>query len=416
MSDEDIEAEVLRLQDEEDLEEDKEENENSERTEVIIEDEEPKIKPPPSRKEKMIEHTVPDIDDKEINTSKIYNINSFLTYLQSNKLRPQKLYAEDGFYRLIECLCEKSGEKIIIYILSKYSIKVSNKHPFFGVKKMDESNFQILQSQSEHYSGIEIDEDNKTLVQPEFKSKSIEQYKPIEVNLSNRKLYKHIKKSKNQLERFKNCTSTTKYKMAIVTNIYVSIINRHNEVITYIPEDENYDNIEREVVCVVVDLETLIKKINILDNEIIQFYSSFFTILNKAHTAQLNDLKSTFNKLKNIPDIIASCYVGNQNLLLILDSSYTTIKTTEARKDKLLKKNKDYRKKLGQEVQNAFSRNDNELQLDKMCVIKEEALGLYRKIKDEYTTKLLNFDTAIFESISAMQEMYTNFLELNLKK
>ena len=198
---------------------------------------------------------------------------------KSNKIL--RYYSEEGYYKFIEVVSNTDGEKIFIYIPSKYPVKIDPDIPYTEINIIssdDDIDIKPTSKELESYTEIKIDglESPPNLFLDTEEADNLVQYKTINLNTID-SVKEYIKDANSQLERFKLCTTGVKYKFGILTSSVLSIINRHNEVNHFYIKSP-LKNVYKEL-CIVIDLENYYNKIDSSSPEIRKIYISFFSIL-----------------------------------------------------------------------------------------------------------------------------------------
>jgi hypothetical protein len=363
---------------------------------------------------------------REEENLKKYTIEKLIEFISKDN-KPIQLYSEDGLYKFIEIMSEDIGEKILIYIPSKYPILNSVKYPSLQLTSIsEEETFKHPSSkQLREYSEIKLD--NETIEEQLLDKDEADRlvgYQDIDID-DKEKIKMFIQISHSQLERFSLCTKRIKYKFGIVSKQVLSIINRHNDINHFLITDElkfKSENVskmnenDREL-CVIVDLESYYNKISSFSSDIRKIYVNLYTILNKVHSKELSELNNKLSLFNPLVSEAINKYKKHQDYLAILNK--TTNKISLINK-KIKEVDENIPKVKYNDTSNEASKS---FQLEKLTkegenlrVIRSKSIKLYTDIKNTYNNGMLNFDSALMNSLLSLDDLINNFTFLGLLK
>src|SRR3989344_5662771 len=182
-------------------------------------------------------------------------------------------------------------------------------------------------SENNNYKEIQLD-DNGNDVESQVDNEEADRltnYDSIDLDKEHtNNLNKNLERINSILERIKLCTEKIKYKLGILSNNILSVINRHNDVNHFLIKKPLIDVNKQEFI-IVIDLENYYKKIDNINSDIRKIYVNLFQILNKVHNKEIsnlyNILLNTGNQVKTLPQE----YIKQQELLKLLNTTSSKI-------------------------------------------------------------------------------------------
>ena len=315
-------------------------------------------------------------------------------------LFPKKKYVIDNSCVYIEVLCVSNSEIILVYIPSKYDIKVEKGDDVYDIKYLDISvegsipndyaiepdNFDLEQVYEQIDINENIDLDNKNI-----ETKLKENYKhPISLKDMNKNQITELKNSFRQLERFKFCIKGLKYKLAICYKNYICCIRRDDTFEGFAIKD--YLSNEYKKLNVIIDLETLYSSKEPIDNDILTLKDGIYKILNKN---QIKHSKILQKMLEQIIDsekqIIEKIYFIKQN-----NNSSVDIKG------------------LHNDVENIHIIGNLEKELENIANVKKEIMNNIFDITNKLQTLSLQTDSVFFDNSVMLDTILKNFSSLDI--
>ncbi len=336
--------------------------------------------------------------------SPAFSLEKFLTIVNQKDFSILGLYSEDGKYRFVELLSNESGEKFLVYILSKYPIPVNPNYPSIEVV------YYELDDATESGDGLPVDYDEielKGATPPGTTEAAGEaRYKPIDIEKeSTGRLNKSIQLHRSILDRVKSCTSKVKYKLAVITGSFVCFINRHNEVECFTIKGTGLrsDPLKQETL-IMIDIESFYEKINALSEDVHSFYKKLYLILNKAHLQQIGTLREKTNEFGKVADKAIVLYDAIQSHVKTMNKLSSHLKVINTKYSEMSRQRDDVQKgytpssrghsSLGE--RKVFRLSEIEGKLGKLRGLRSEVIGLYQDVKNKYNRSLLDYDNLLF--------------------
>jgi len=188
----------------------------------------------------------------------IFELSNLLSFLQKAKISVNGIFTYDNRTVFLLLMYLNTGVEFLLYIPSKFNIKSDN-----SIKNYPQVNLTIE----------EEDEENN------FHTASYEQ----EIR----------KRTENMMNRFIKVVKDGIYKMAIVQKTYMTVINRHDSVESYIFTNPFVST----GVYFVIELETFYKMASSLDRDILNFEQLFTNKILSGVDVEINRITPVLNKV-----------------------------------------------------------------------------------------------------------------------
>jgi hypothetical protein len=188
----------------------------------------------------------------------VFELSNLLSFLQKTKISVNGIFTYDNRTVFLLLMYLNTGVEFLLYIPSKFNIKSDN-----SIKNYPQVNLTIE----------EEDEENN------FHTASYEQ----EIR----------KRTENMMNRFVKVVKDGIYKMAIVQKTYMTVINRHDAVESYIFTNPFVST----GVYFVIELETFYKMASSLDRDILNFEQLFTNKILSGVDVEINRVTPILNKV-----------------------------------------------------------------------------------------------------------------------
>jgi len=188
----------------------------------------------------------------------VFELSNLLSFLQKTKISVNGIFTYDNRTVFLLLMYLNTGVEFLLYIPSKFNIKSDN-----SIKNYPQVNLTIE----------EEDEENN------FHTASYEQ----EIR----------KRTENMMNRFVKVVKDGIYKMAIVQKTYMTVINRHDAVESYIFTNPFVST----GVYFVIELETFYKMASSLDRDILNFEQLFTNKILSGVDVEINRITPILNKV-----------------------------------------------------------------------------------------------------------------------
>ena len=334
--------------------------------------------------------------------------------LLSYGLEIKKIFTIDDYAVYIEVFINTDADTFMIYIPSRYEIKVKDGYKIKYVNVDDDGELIKKEKENleEYYEEIEFD------LSPRRKNEDLEDTLKDNYNrnISLLNLVKedgnNIKEIYYHLTRLKLCVQSINYKLCIIYKNYLCCIRKDNSIDCFIISNYSKNNIKR--ILVLVDLEIVYSKIANLKNDIKTVKKNIFKILDQnqsKHTNLLNKLLdqkelfatysiSVYNKKKEIND----CLYGLENLLLKINENEEQIleKLTYI-KDRYSSKD------LNIDIERTQQESKYQYKLENMNSVRQEIIKDIIRIRSEQENLMLISDKIFFNN-----SIMINTININL--
>ena len=195
---------------------------------------------------------------EEEEEEEVFELSNLLSFLQKTKISVNGIFTYDNRTVFLLLMYLNTGVEFLLYIPSKFNIKSDN-----SIKNYPQVNLTIE----------EEDEENN------FHTVSYEQ----EIR----------KRTENMMNRFVKVVKDGIYKMAIVQKTYMTVINRHDAVESYIFTNPFVST----GVYFVIELETFYKMASSLDRDILNFEQLFTNKILSGVDVEINRVTPILNKV-----------------------------------------------------------------------------------------------------------------------
>lgn len=202
------------------------------------------------------------------------DFNKFNDLLKTSDYTAVEYFSYNKYCNFVKVIHMTSGKVFFLNISRTYKMSINeDSMNHYRITKEELQNKEFNSKQLiEYYPNIQL-ETKETDVFDNMSDKLKVNYKQP-INIFTETAFDHIE----QLKRLKYCFKTLEYKCMLQTDQYLVILNQENRIDVY--KIENYPRTEIRTFYVVVSLEQLYSKINLIHNLIGQIETEFYTILN----------------------------------------------------------------------------------------------------------------------------------------
>jgi len=339
------------------------------------------------------------------------SLQKFQTFLSKNNIIVRHAVCEKENLIFLIVFCENLQEFMIVTI--NPALKITKKDIDIPVDIITADPYSPIDEQDNllniNYSMKEIDDNLKDDSQIIKDGLSIANYKEIVMSKASTDNLIYTQYC-NQINKFKECVKNLKYKFGILTQDYITFIDRSNTTKNFVIKNkEHMIPIENTVFCICVDLENLFENINTLVEDSIKLFSSFYGILHDAHTKQTIALDSQVKLITDVPkqleakknDLIKIQGILNQHLQTLFrlykeENKLQSLKEFEERKKVVEQKDINVRD---------FQIKKISIEIDKVKEQKNKTQLLVSQIRKLYHQQLLSFDYNVFKGLQLFCSM-----------
>ena len=352
----------------------------------------------------------------------VLSFNKLNKFLKSKGFICKNYYVIDSACIYIEIFNINTADSIMLYIPSKYEIKIDNElNNVYNVKfiDIDENDTNMLENFKKNEEDVDkyYDEVNVNF-SPENKNEDLESKlndnynRPI--NLKKKSLQK-FKDIIRQLNRLKLCVQNINYKLCIINENYICFIKKDNTLDCIQVKEYNSEHIR---MMVSIDLEALYSKIGSLNQDISLLQNSVYKILNNSQIKHTNMLNSMIDKVNNISkqnnDITLKKDQIN-NSISELEILLNKIQSSESLLyEKIININEKYEsdsttKGLHTDIERIHMINKIETELKEIQTVKQEIFKNLINYKIQQQNIMLHIDQILFDNSIMINKLINNF-------
>jgi outer membrane murein-binding lipoprotein Lpp len=352
------------------------------------------------------------------------SLNKFENLIGEKGILIRKIFTISKEAVYIEVFNINEAESFIVYIPSKYTMKVSKRSNTYKIKYLEITegeDFIIKEKEKEEvsndYDEIELDpEKNHENLEKSLK----ENYdKPVSLNNVNTEDKDNIKDIFYQLSRLRLCVQNLNYKLSIIYKNYLCAIKKDNTIECY--SIKNYQETDQRKIYVSLDLETLYSKIDTLHNDIKSIKNGIYKVLEQNQLKNAKILNNILEKKDTITLYSNSIYTKKNELNSYLNQLENMLKKINENEFEILEKIKliddKYKDSRLDGLQNDIDRTREismyEKKLDHINNVKQELIKEIIILKIKQENMILLIDKILFDNSVMMNTIINNFTVLS---
>lgn len=356
--------------------------------------------------------------------------------LSLNKL--EKLLSTKGFiikkYFIIHGLCVYieilsiiNADFFMLYIPSKYEIKVENNENTYNVEYIElNENGNIPEDYAGETDNFDLEKNYDEIDIDFSKNEKNDLAEHLEENYNHPVCLKDMNKDdkKNlqdvfrQLRRFKFCVQSIKYKLAIIFKNYLCCIRRDDSLECF--SIKNYSTKENKRLMISMDLETFYTKLDTIAIDIKTVKNGIYKVLDKNQIKHSRNLTHMFEQNNNIISYSNTIYIKKEKYVeYILKLENMLEKLTISQKkviEKLMILNEKYSVPsligLHNDIERTHMTSKYESELDHINNVKEEILHTIITIKTKQENLMLKVDKILFDNSVMLDAIVQNMTSL----
>ncbi len=222
--------------------------------------------------------------------------------------------------------------------------------------------------------------------------------------------HEQLRSIKNQLYRLKFSIQGLPYKLAIVHDNCLGILNPNDEVFTYTIKNQIKNC---RSLYVVVNLDTIYDHIKTMDLETEQIINGIHEMLTKNQQSHVNSLRTLIQEKETILKQTAK-EVGDRNSLLQLQQDYQHSMTKLNRKIKELTHERQNLKEFSSASLHLDMKRNHEIQqldtkIERLKTAQNKLLKTLKEIQVNVFHQSLLLDDKMFTSMIMIKRIFTNF-------
>lgn len=332
----------------------------------------------------------------------------------------------------LEIFNTRSSDKFLLYIPSKYEIKLERGNNVYTVSYLniiDENgnipgdyagepgNYELEKNYDEIEIGLSPDTgSHKNLV------KHLEEnYKhPLSLKDIDRDDTQCLRDIFRQLRRFKFCVQSIKYKLGIVYKNYLCCIRRDDTFECFVIQ-KYPKNVEKRLF-VTLDLETLYSKLNSVSVDIKTVRNGIYKVLNKNHLRNSKNLRNMLEKNISIVNRSDDFYIQKERFGLYITNLESMLEKVDISEKKVLEKLEKLNEKYSDpglrglhiDIEKSHLISKQEAELEKVNGVRREIVKNIDEMKEKQETLMLNIDKVFFDNSIMLDAMIKNINSLEI--
>lgn len=357
----------------------------------------------------------------------LYKLEQFLIV---KGLIATKIFTIDRRCVYIEILSVSNADTFLLYIPSKYKIKIENdkKSNLYKLDYLEFEDIDKIENIADNYAG---EQDTDTLENT---------YKEIDIKLSpggnmskhlednyKREIIlkeiatndsKEIKDIIRQLKRFKFCIQNVKYKIAILYKNYLCTIKRDDSIECFTIKRFNSKNTKK--LYITVDLETFYEKMETLIFNMETVKKGLYNILDKNHFKNIDIFQKLIEEKNHIIELSDTIYNKKLEYEKYMEETTQMLEKINTSEKTVLENifqtnetyNKDLYKGLHNDIEKSQLLSKYNKDLTEIQNTKEDIVKTIFKLKTKREDIMLNVDKIMFDNNVMTECVLRNFEEL----
>ena len=344
-------------------------------------------------------------------------------FLKMNGFLIQKKFTIHDCIIYIEVFNINNADTFLLYIPSKYRIKVEDMNNTYKIKCIDIDDVNMFKDFNKKVESEDISNNSYNNLSLEIDNSKYEDLEKIlkegyehelHVKDLNKDDTQNLKDIYYQLSRMTLCVKNIKYKLCIVYKNYLCCIKRDNSLECFIIKDYKYENERR--IYVVVDLENIFENVLNISNNVKKVKEGIYKILNDnqiKNSVILNNILQQKNSIILCSEHIYrkkmefELYIKNlENLLLKINDSEKIVI------EKIFKLNEDKNTNVQNDIKNSHLVYNYEKELEKINIVKQEIVKDILNSRSKQENITLEIDKILFDNSVMINIINKNFTKL----
>lgn len=348
--------------------------------------------------------------------------------LASNGFVPKSYFTLDDYCIYIEVLNVSNASIFMLYITSRYKLKVVNRPNIFDLRYMEiNSDDNIASNYGEEldnvnmekfYNNFDIELNNNT--QTEDLEKKLRENYDHQLYLKdlNRDDVKNLKDIFRQLNRFMFCVKNIRYKFSIMYKNYLCSITKDDELDAFLIL--NFPKKDECRMYIYLDLKSLYENSLTFAEDIVSVRQGIQRLLDQnqiKHTKILNEMIEQKFELQSISDSVITkknqLDKGCREYEILLADIIKSEKAIIDKIETVRSKYSDYSLKgLHNDIEKAHQIAQLQNELSKITSVKNEIINNIILIKAKHENMTLKMDKILFDNSIMIHEINNNFKKL----
>ena len=337
----------------------------------------------------------------------------------------------DDFCIYIEVFSVQDATSFMLYISSRYELKVDNRENIYELKYMEMTKEEENVTSSyanepddvdieEFYNNIDINLHNYNQQNSNLEKMLLEDYnKQLTIKDVNKEDKQNLKDIFRQMNRFMYCVQNIKYKLTIFYKNYLCSITKDDELDCFLIL--NYPRNDDRKLYIYIDLKTLYIKMETFPNDVRTVKDGIYRLLNQnqiKHTKVLNDMLEQKNTIIQYSEMVQKKKENIQTYITQFETLLNNLNINEKSIFEKLEKVKsqfsDYGiKGLHDDIEKSHLTAHYESELEKINNVKQDIISNIVNLRTQQENITLKMDKILFDNSIMINEISKNFIKLS---
>jgi hypothetical protein len=359
------------------------------------------------------------------------SINKLEKLLTGKGLLPKKYFAIHGLLVYLEVLSIANADSFMLYIPSKYEIKIAGGNDVYKAKYIEISedghipgdyagepdNFDLEKA----YDEVDIDLSPDTHGHHDMAGHLEENYNhPVSLKDISKSDTLQLREIFRQLRRLKFCVQSLKYKLCIMFKDYLCCIRRDDTFEGYVIH--HLEGPSERKLLVSLDLETLYEKIDSVSVDIKTVREGIYRVLDKNQSKHIRNLQKMLeqkNDLTTFSDVVLRKKTQYATYLSYLEQLLSDLGCAEKKNiENLMEVEERYSdssslKGLHMDIERSHQVAKYETELSRINVVKQELIRNILMVKIKHEDLALKVDKICFDNTVMIDAIVKNFVTLS---
>lgn len=336
----------------------------------------------------------------------------------------------DDFCIYIEVFSVQDATSFMLYVSSRYELKVENRDNIYELKYMEMTKEDENVSSSyahepddvdieEFYNNVDINLHNYNQQNSNLEKMLLEDYnKQLTIKDVNKEDKQNLKDIFRQMNRFMYCVQNIKYKLSIFYKNYLCSITKDDELDCFLIL--NYPRNDNRKLYIYIDLKTLYIKMETFPNDVRTVKDGIYRLLNQnqiKHTKVLNDMLEQKITILQYSEVVQKKKEDIQTYITQFETLLTNLNLNEKsiyeKLEKVRSQFSDYGiKGLHDDIEKSHLTAHYESELEKINNVKQDIIQNIVNLKIQQENITLKMDKILFDNSIMINEISKNFIKL----
>ena len=337
----------------------------------------------------------------------------------------------DDFCIYIEVFSVQDATSFMLYISSRYELKVDNRENIYELKYMEMTKEEENVTSSyanepddvdieEFYNNIDINLHNYNQQNTNLEKMLLEDYnKQLSIKDVNKEDKQNLKDIFRQMNRFMYCVQNIKYKLSIFYKNYLCSITKDDELDCFLIL--NYPRNDNRKLYIYIDLKTLYIKMETFPNDVRTVKDGIYRLLNQnqiKHTKVINDMLEQKITILQYSEMVQKKKENIQTYITQFETLLNNLNINEKSIFEKLEKVKsqfsDYGiKGLHDDIEKSHLTAHYESELEKINNVKQDIISNIVNLRTQQENITLKMDKILFDNSIMINEISKNFIKLS---